>query len=104
LDGNNGGQRVDARRGRDTADKSVVGFLVEGGFYHIIRADGEQRVAIWRRTHDGLSRDIAAGTRPVLNDELLTELLGEPLTYHARDDVNRLARGNPTMMRTGRDG
>jgi hypothetical protein len=24
---------------------------------------------------------------------LLTELLGEPLTYYARDDVNRLTRG-----------
>jgi hypothetical protein len=58
-----------------------------------IRANGEQRVAIWWRTHDGLSSDIAAGARPVLNDELLTELLGEPLTYYARDDVNRLARG-----------
>jgi hypothetical protein len=58
-----------------------------------IRANGEQRVAIWWRTHDGLSSDIAAGARPVLNDALLTELLGEPLTYYARDDVNRLARG-----------
>jgi hypothetical protein len=69
-----------------------------------IRANGEQRVAIWWRTHDGLSSDIAAGARPVLNDELLTELLEELLTYYARDDVNRLARANPTMMRTGRDG
>src|SRR5262249_57393954 len=42
---------------------------------------------------DCLSSDMAAGTRPVLNDELLTEPLGEPLTYYARDDVNRLARG-----------
>src|SRR5262249_34991504 len=39
------------------------------------------------------SSDIAAGARPVLNDELRTKLLGEPLTYHARDDVNRLAGG-----------
>src|SRR5215510_11842745 len=84
---------VDARHRRDIADKSVVELFVERGVDHIIRADGEQRVAIWRRTHDGLSSDIAAGTPPVLNDELLTELLGEPLTYHARDDVNRLARG-----------
>jgi hypothetical protein len=45
-----------------------------------------------------------AGGQAVLNDELLTELLGEPLTYYERDDVNRLARANPTMMRTGRDG
>jgi len=84
---------VDARDRRDILDKIVVELFVERGVDHIIRADGEQRVAIWQRPHDGLSRDIAAGARPVLNDELLTELLREPLTYYARDDVNRLARG-----------
>src|SRR5438132_7000461 len=84
---------IDARDRRDILDKIVVELFVERGVDHIIRADGEQRVAIWWRTHDGLSSDIAAGARPVLNDELLTELLREPLTYYARDDVNRLARG-----------
>jgi hypothetical protein len=84
---------VDARDRGDVANKIVVEFFVERGVDHIVRADGEQRVAIWWRTHDGLSSDIAAGAGPVLNDELLTELLGEPLTYYARDDVNRLARG-----------
>src|SRR5262249_24856150 len=74
-------------------DKIVVELLVERRVDHIIGADGEQRVAIRGRTHDGLSSDIAAGARPVLNDELLTELLRQPLTYYARDDVNRLARG-----------
>ncbi len=67
--------------------------MVERGVDQIIGADGEERVAIWQRPHDGLSSDIAAGARPVLNDELLTKPLGEPLTYYARDDVNRLARG-----------
>src|SRR5262249_57704619 len=38
-------------------------------------------------------RDSAARGGAVLNDELLTKPLGEPLTYYARDDVNRLARG-----------
>src|SRR5438132_11582509 len=84
---------IDARDRRDILDKIVVELFVERGVDHIIRADGEQRVAIWWRTHDGLSSDIAAGARPVLNDELLTKPLGEPLTYYARDDVNRLARG-----------
>src|SRR5262249_33844832 len=79
---------VDARDRRDIADKVVVQLFVERGVDHIIRADGEQRVAIWWRTHDGLSSDIAASARPVLNDELLTKPLGEPLTYYARDDVN----------------
>jgi hypothetical protein len=83
-------------------DKIVVELFVERGVDQIIGADGEQRVAIWWRTHDCLSSDIAAGARPVLSDELLTKLLGEPLTYYARDDVN--PRANPTMMRTGRDG
>src|SRR5437870_5608548 len=84
---------IDARDRRDIAYKIVVELFVERGVDHIIRADGEQRVALWWRTHDGLSSDIAAGARPILNDELLTEPLGEPLTYYARDDVNRMARG-----------
>jgi hypothetical protein len=84
---------VDARDRRDILDKIVVELFVERRVDHIIGADSEQRVAIGGRTHDGLGSDIAAGARPVLNDELLTELLGEPLTYYARDDVNRLAGG-----------
>src|SRR5262249_58359975 len=44
-------------------------------------------------THDALRGLLAAAHRLVLNDELRTEPLGEPLTYYARDDVNRLARG-----------
>src|SRR5262249_22981254 len=82
-----------AGAGADRGKKFVVNFLEGGGVNLIIGADGEQCVAICERTHDCLSSDIAAGTRPVLNDELLTEPLGEPLTYYARDDVNRLARG-----------
>jgi hypothetical protein len=54
---------------------------------------GEQRVTIWQRPHDGLSRDIATGAWPVFDDELLAESVGEPLTYDAGDDVDRLARG-----------
>src|SRR5262249_61948646 len=38
-------------------------------------------------------RDIAAGARRVFDEELLTEPLGEPLTYDARDDVDRLTSG-----------
>jgi hypothetical protein len=39
-----------------------------------MRADGEQRVAIWWRTHDGLSSDIAAGARPILKNVPLRRL------------------------------
>src|SRR5262249_7682493 len=40
-----------------------------------------KRVAIGTRTHDHLSAYIAAGTRPVLDDERLAEPLLQPLSY-----------------------
>src|SRR5262245_34442080 len=84
---------VHARDRGDIADEVVIELLIERGVDHIIRAHGEQRVAVRWRAHHDLSRDIAAGARPVLDDELLTEPLGEPLTYDARDDVDRLTSG-----------
>src|SRR5262249_31186057 len=81
------------RRGVIVGKKMIFHLLIRGAVNNISRADGEYCVAIWQRTHDCLSSDIAASARPVLNDELLTKPLGEPLTYYARDDVNRLARG-----------
>src|SRR5215510_8809132 len=65
----------------DIVDEVVIELLIERGVDHIIRADGEQRVAVRWRAHHDLGRDIAAGARPVLGDELLTEPLGELLTY-----------------------
>src|SRR5262249_40563137 len=58
-----------------------------------IRWDGhKQRVAVRRRIYDGLSGDIAASPRAVLNNELLAEPLRQPLTREARDDVGRVTR------------
>jgi hypothetical protein len=39
--------------------------------------------------HDGLGRDIAAGARAILDDELLAKPIGQPLSYEARQDVGR---------------
>ena len=36
---------------------------------------------------DGLGGDIAAGARPVLDDEGLAKTLRQPLSYQPRDDV-----------------
>jgi hypothetical protein len=51
----------------------------------------EERIPVGGRTYGGLRSDIAAGTRPVLNDELLAEPLRQPLTHQAREDVERAA-------------
>jgi hypothetical protein len=56
-------------------------------------ADHEQRISVWRRIHDRLGSNIAAGTRPVLDDEGLTQTLRQPLSYQARGDVGRAAGG-----------
>jgi hypothetical protein len=49
--------------------------------------------------------DIAARTRPVLDDELLTETFREPLSQQARADVSAAGRRERgTMIRTGRVG
>jgi hypothetical protein len=50
-------------------------------------------MAVRERIHDRLSSDIASGTRPVLDDELLSKSLRQPLSHQARDNVGRVAGG-----------
>ena len=55
--------------------------------------------------YDRLGTDVAAGARPVVDDEWLTEPLRQPLADQARDDVGPARRlETPTIQRTGRDG
>jgi hypothetical protein len=56
--------------------------------------DQEERVAVRRRIHDHFGGNIAAAARPVLDDELLTKPLRQPLPYQARGDVGQAARGS----------
>ena len=56
--------------------------------------DKKERIAIGRRTRDRLQREIAAGTRPVVDDHRLAEPLRQRLTDEPRDDVGRAAGGN----------
>ena len=42
----------------------------------LVSADQEERVAVRRRAHDRFGADIAAGARPVLDDEWMTEAFG----------------------------
>src|SRR5215472_5753057 len=73
------------------ADEIEIEFLVQRDVDCIRRSRQEERIAVRRRAHDRLGGDVAAGAWPVLNNELLTEPLREPLSYQTRDDVTRTA-------------
>ena len=45
--------------------------------------------------YDHFRRDIGSGSRPVVDDERLTEPLGEPLSNYSGDNVGRASRGKP---------
>ena len=95
---------VDAGDRRSVANEIEVELVEQRRIDRIRRAGQEKRVAVGFRTHDRLGGDIAAGARPVLDDEWLAETLRQPLPYQARNDVDLAARGRPTIKRTGRVG
>ena len=53
--------------------------------------------------HDGVA-DGAGSARAVLDAETLSELIAEPLRDEARDEIDRAARGEATMIVTARVG
>src|SRR5262245_15338587 len=75
----------------DVADEIEFEIAVQCRVPRVYRSDQEQRIAVGRRTYDRLGADIAAGTRPALDDELLAEPLREPLADQASDDVGAAA-------------
>src|SRR5262249_1002479 len=75
------------------ADEIEAELLVERRVYRVGRADDEQRVAVRRRVHHRFGGDVAAGAGTILDDALLTETLGQPLTDQARGDVGGTAGG-----------
>ena len=88
-----GGFTAEARDRRDVVDEVEAKLLVERRVDEICRRDQEQRVAVGRRVHDHLGRDVGAGARAVLDDELLAEPFRQPLPRQPRDDVGRAAGG-----------
>ena len=100
LAGNDGcttmtlGDADDAGDRRDVADEIEIELVVERRVDRVRRTDQQQRVAVGGRAHDRLGADVAAGARPVLDDEWLAEPLRQPLPDQAREDVGRAAGGN----------
>src|SRR5262245_25166388 len=87
------GYAHDADDRSDVPDEIEIEICVERG---VDRARGvylEKRIAIGGCLHDRLGTDIAAGTRPVLDDEWLAEPFRKPLTHQAREDVGRPTGG-----------
>ena len=89
----NEGDRDDACDGCDVAEEVEIEFLVKRHIDRGRRADQEEGVAVRRRIHDHLRTNIAAGSRPVLDDKLLAETLRQPLADQTSDDVGRSAGG-----------
>src|SRR5262250_997153 len=77
----------DARNRRNITNEVVVEFFEQRCIDCCGSTDHEERIAVCRRTHDRLYTDIATTTRTVLDDELLTEALRQPLPNEARSNV-----------------
>src|SRR5262252_7454922 len=80
-----------ARDRREVADKIEAEVVVQGRVERIDRRNVEQRGAVRDRAHDCFGGDIAAGARPILDDEWLTETLRQRLTDQACKEVRRAA-------------
>ena len=63
------GLAADARDRCDVTNKVVIELVVERRADYRVGTDQEERIAVRRCSHDHFGGDIAAGTRPVLNDE-----------------------------------
>ena len=88
----------------DVAQEIEVELFVERGVDGVLRIHQQQRVAVGRRAGDELGRDVAGGAGPGLDDELLAELLRQPLRDQARGDVGRAAGRLADDEGTGRVG
>jgi hypothetical protein len=93
IDHHDEGHANDAGDRRDIANEIEIEVAVERRADRSRRADHEERIAVRRGIHDRLGTDIAAGTRPILDDERLSETLRQPLPDQACGDVGRAAGG-----------
>jgi hypothetical protein len=94
-------RRIDLHHQRhlhDVADSYDIPREIEGELPVVRGVDGvrdgreQERVAVRRRVDDIVRGNAAAGARPVLDDELLAEMIRQPLAHQACAYVGR-ARG-----------
>src|SRR6478735_9051766 len=70
-----GGLAANARDRRDVANEIEIEIIVERRVDRVRRIGQQEGIAVRGRAHDRLGSDVATGTRPVLDDKLLTEPL-----------------------------
>jgi hypothetical protein len=75
IDLHNEGVAANTRDRRDVAHEIEAEVIVQGGVDCVIQSDKEQRIAVWRRTHDDLGGDIGRSARPVFGNEGLAGII-----------------------------
>src|SRR5262245_66612941 len=90
------------RRDRSNiADEVVRKLFIDGRVDRQPDTDQKQGVTVRRRSHDLKRADIAATTRTILNDEMLSKPFRKQLTEQSRVDIVRAAgrKGNDDTHR-----
>src|SRR5262247_1064570 len=77
----------DTCHGSDVTNEIVIELCKQRGVDRGRGADHKEGVAVRGCAHHSLDADIAAATRTVLYEELLAEMLRQPLTHQARSNV-----------------
>src|SRR5215813_2843105 len=83
---------VNARYRCDVANEVETEVVIECHVPCVMCTDLEERRAVGRRLHDCLGSNIAARTRPVFDDELLTKVVRQPLTEKTCKQVRHTPR------------
>ena len=96
----------DAGDRRRVAQKIEIEMLIKRGVDGVRTGHQQQRVTVGRRLHHRLGGDVGAGAWPVVDDELLAELFGQPFRRQPRHGVGGAARRKAAqdMHRTRRIG
>ena len=72
--------------------KHKTKFFIKRGIDCVVRIHPKQRIAVRCSPHNGLCCDIATAAAPVINEELLTKPVAEPLPKQSRDKVGPTSR------------
>jgi len=79
----------DTRYRHNVVNEIIAESIIERRVYCIRGCGHEQRIAVGRRACDRFGGQMSAGPRPVLDNQLLTVSLREPLGDQTRANVRR---------------